>query len=127
VFPAERAQAPARNAALDSALEAERVMLQKELAREINGETEFTGSLLRKVRESQGIELSEIAKLTKISSTHLQAVEAERFAELPALVYTRGFVQQLAKFLKLDATQVSKTYLRRLREWRALSDGDSEP
>ena len=127
VFPAERFEAPARNAALDSALEAERSMLQKELAREINGETEFTGTLLRKVRESQGIELSEIAKLTKISSTHLQAVEAERFAELPALVYTRGFVQQLAKFLKLDATQVSKTYLRRLREWRALSDGDSEP
>src|SRR3954471_975727 len=127
VFPAERAQAPARNPALDSALEAERAMLQKELAREINGETEFTGNLLRKVRESQGIELSEIAKLTKISSTHLQAIEAERFSELPALVYTRGFVQQLAKFLKLDATQVSKTYLRRLREWRALSDGDSEP
>ncbi|MEO8904145.1 MAG: helix-turn-helix domain-containing protein [Polyangiaceae bacterium] len=127
VFPAERAEAPARNAALDSALEAERSMLQKELSREINGETEFTGTLLRKVRESHGVELSEIAKLTKISSTHLQAIEAEKFADLPALVYTRGFVQQLAKFLKLDATQVSKTYLRRLREWRALSDGDSEP
>ena len=127
VFPEEPAEAPARNATLDSALEAERAMLQKELAREINGETEFTGTLLRKVRESLGIELAEIAKLTKISSTHLQAIESERFGELPALVYTRGFVQQLAKFLKLDATQVSKTYLRRLREWRALSDGDSEP
>ena len=127
VFPAQQAEAPARNAALDSALEAERSMLQKELSREINGETEFTGTLLRKVRESHGIELSEIAKLTKISSTHLQAIEGERFGELPALVYTRGFVQQLAKFLKLDPTQVSKTYLRRLREWRALSDGDQEP
>ena len=127
VFPAEPAVAPARNAALDSALEAERSMLQKELAREINGETEFTGTLLRKVRESLGIELAEIAKLTKISSTHLQAIEAEHFAELPALVYTRGFVQQLAKFLKLDATQVSKTYLRRLREWRAIADGESQP
>jgi len=127
VFPAEQAELPKRNAGLDSALEAERSMLQKELAREINGETEFTGTLLRKVREAHGIELSEIAKLTKISSTHLQAIESERFAELPALVYTRGFVQQLAKFLKLDPTQVSKTYLRRLREWRALSDGEQEP
>jgi flagellar biosynthesis protein FlhG len=127
VFPATPFEQPKRNAGLDSALEAERSMLQKELAREINGETEFTGTLLRKVRESHGIELSEIAKLTKISSTHLQAIEAERYAELPALVYTRGFVQQLAKFLKLDPTQVSKTYLRRLREWRALSDGDQEP
>jgi flagellar biosynthesis protein FlhG len=127
VFPAHEAEAPARDAAQDSALEAERSMLQGELARELNGETEFTGMLLRKVRESQGIELHEIAKLTKISSTHLQAIEAERFADLPALVYTRGFVQQLAKFLKLDPTQVSKTYLRRLREWRALSDGDPGP
>jgi len=127
VFPDEPAEAPARNAALDSALEAERSMLQKELAREINGETEFTGPLLRKVREAHGIELSEIAKLTKISTSHLQAIEGELFADLPALVYTRGFVQQLAKFLKLDATQVSKTYLRRLREWRALTDGDSQP
>ncbi len=127
VFPAERTEAPRRNAALDGALEAERSMLQKELSREINGETEFTGILLRKVREAQGIELSEIAKLTKISSSHLQAIEAEKFSELPALVYARGFVQQLAKFLKLDATQVSKTYLRRLREWRALNDGDPEP
>lgn len=126
VFPAEQAELPKRNAGLDSALEAERSMLQKELAREINGETEFTGTLLRKVREAHGIELSEIAKLTKISSTHLQAIESERFAELPALVYTRGFVQQLAKFLKLDPTQVSKTYLRRLREWRAISDGEQE-
>jgi flagellar biosynthesis protein FlhG len=40
-------------------------------------------------------------------------------------VYTRGFVQQLAKFLKLDPTQVTKTYLRRLRESRAESDGES--
>jgi 3-methyladenine DNA glycosylase/8-oxoguanine DNA glycosylase len=46
--------------------------------------------------------------------------------ELPALVYTRGFVQQVAKFLKLDPTQVTKTYLRRLREWRAESDGETQ-
>ncbi len=80
-----------------------------------------------KCAKSQGIELSEIAKLTKISSTHLQAIEARTLRRVAALVYTRGFVQQLAKFLKLDPTQVSKTYLRRLREWRALSDGDQEP
>ena len=37
-------------------------MLQAELAREIGPDTEFTGPLLRKVRESQGIELAEIAR-----------------------------------------------------------------
>jgi flagellar biosynthesis protein FlhG len=97
------------------ALAAEQLMLQGELAREIGPDTEFTGTLLRKVRESQGIELAEISARTKIGRTHLTAVEDERFADLPALVYVRGFLAELAKFLKLDPAQVQKTYLRRMR------------
>ena len=53
---------------------------------------------------------------TKIARAHLQAIEDERFDELPALVYTRGFLGELAKMLRLDPTQVQKTYLRRMRE-----------
>ena len=104
---------------------AERAVLRQELSREINAETEFTGRLLAKVRESMGVELLDIARETKISVAHLAAIEAEAFADLPALVYTRGFVQQLAKFLKLDPAQVTKTYLRRLRAFRAELDGDT--
>lgn len=124
IFPETEAEAP-RSPAADSALLAERAVLRQELSREINAETEFTGRLLAKVREALGVELHEIARETKISVTHLTAIENEAFDELPALVYTRGFVQQLAKFLKLDPTQVTKTYLRRLREWRAETDGDA--
>lgn len=102
-----------------SASAAELAMLQAELAREIDGETQFTGTLLRKVRESQGIELADIAQRTKISVTHLAALEAESAADLPATVYVQGFVQTVAKFLKLDPAQVSKTYVRRLRETAA--------
>src|SRR6185369_5923721 len=99
----------------------ELAMLQADLAREINGETQFTGALLRKVRESQGIELTDIAQRTKISVTHLAALEAEAAADLPATVYVQGFVQTVAKFLRLDAAQVSKTYMRRLREGASAS------
>lgn len=91
-------------------------MLQAELAREINAETQFTGALLRKVRESQGIEIADIAQRTKISTAHLMAIENESVGDLPAAVYVQGFVQQVAKFLKLDPVQVAKTYMRRLRE-----------
>jgi flagellar biosynthesis protein FlhG len=125
IFPETEAEAP-RSPAADSALLAERAVLRQELSREINAETEFTGRLLAKVREALGVELHEIARETKISINHLTAIETEAFDELPALVYTRGFVQQLAKVLKLDPTQVTKTYLRRLREWRAESDGDAQ-
>ena len=46
-------------------------------------------------------------------------------ADIAGGAFLRGFVQQLAKYLKLDPTQVSKTYLRRLREWRALTEGET--
>jgi flagellar biosynthesis protein FlhG len=115
MFPDEQTRDAPVRAAPNAALEAERALLRSELGREIGGETEFTGRLLQKVREAQGVEIEDIAKLTKISHGHLRAIEAEAFTELPALVYTRGFVRELAKFLKLDPTQVTRTYLRRMR------------
>ncbi len=107
------------------AVAAEQLMLQRELQRDIGPDTEFSGSLLRKVRESLGLEIVEISAKTKISRAHLQAIEDERFAELPALVYTRGFLVELAKQLHLDPMQVPKTYLRRLREELAARDKES--
>lgn len=98
------------------ALAAEQLLLQSELAREIGPDTEFTGPLLRKVRESQGIELTEISSRTKISKAHLSALEEESYGDLPAMVYVRGFVSELAKYLRLDPAQVQRTYLRRMRE-----------
>lgn len=124
IFPEEAEPEARREPEVDSALEAERAMLRQELAREIHAETEFTGRLLSKVRESQGIELDEIARHTKIGVAHLKAIESEDFQALPALVYTRGFVQQIAKYLKLDPAQVTRTYLRRFRIGRAAEGGD---
>lgn len=98
------------------ALVVEQVMLQHELQREIGPDTEFSGGLLRKVRESLGLELADISRTTKIARSHLQAIEDERFGELPALVYVRGFLVEFAKQVRLDPVQVQKTYLRRLRE-----------
>ncbi len=119
-FPATEEPEGGLNAQEDSALAAERRMLREELTRELSAETEFTGVLLAKVRESLGIEIEEIARRTKISASHLRAIEAEEYQALPALVYTRGFLQQVAKCLELDPTQVTRTYLRRMR-------GESRP
>ncbi len=105
----------------DEARLLEQAMMRREIAHEIHPETEFHGALLRRVRESQGIELEDITKKTKISVSHLRAIEADAFESLPAEVYARGFVQQLAQMLGLDATLVSRTYLRRLRIARKTS------
>jgi flagellar biosynthesis protein FlhG len=68
--------------------------------------------------EAQGIEIRDIASITKISPMHLRAIENEEADALPAPVYVRGFLQQIAKTLKLDPNQVTKTYLKRIRAMR---------
>lgn len=111
---AERAERPAQSAAE----QAEQALLRQDLAREIHAETEFTGDLLRRVRQSLGIELQDISQRTKISVTFLRAIEEDDFGSLPAEVYARGFVNQIAGILGLDATQATRTYVRRLRSAR---------
>lgn len=81
----------------------------------ITPETHFTGALLRAVRESQGISLKHISTTTKIGVAYLEALEGDDYAMLPAQVYVRGFVTELAKCLKLDPEHVSRTYIRRYR------------
>jgi flagellar biosynthesis protein FlhG len=63
------------------------------------------------------VDLREVIGKTKISHGYLRAIEEEDFAVLPALVYTRGFVAELAKYLRLDPIQVSKSYIRRYRRF----------
>lgn len=114
-FPDDVPHSAPKRTATSAAL-AEQLLLQAEVAREVHPETEFTGALLTKVRLSQGVELSDIAQRTKISASHLRAIEAEAVADLPALVYVQGFVQEIAKYLRLDTQQVVRSYMRRLRD-----------
>jgi flagellar biosynthesis protein FlhG len=81
----------------------------------ISPETEFDGALLRAIRESQGLELKQISRRTKINLQYLEALEGDDFAALPALVYVRGFVTEMAKVLRLDPVQVAHTYVRRVK------------
>ena len=113
-FPETEQQQPAPSRR--RVISEDQLLLQTELAREIRPETAFSGELLRKVRESQGVGLEDISSHTKIAMAYLSALEDERYDELPAEVYVRGFVQQIAKYLDLDTAQVVKTYMRRMRE-----------
>ncbi|MEZ4410417.1 MAG: helix-turn-helix domain-containing protein, partial [Polyangiales bacterium] len=83
---------------------------------EITPETEFTGALLKQMREARGVELKDISARTRIPPHYLRAIEEEEFDALPAAVYTRGFVVEVAKSLRLDVEQVVRSYLRRYRK-----------
>ena len=60
------------------------------------------GENLRRERELRGVTLLELSNFTKINLRHLQALEADRFNELPGGVFNRGFVRGVARYMKLD-------------------------
>ena len=63
---------------------------------------EFDGARLRRARLRRGIELDEIARITKINPTYLALPRGGALRELPARVYVRGFVVAYARCLGLD-------------------------
>ena len=81
-------------------------------------EGEFDGERLRRVRMQRGLELEEIAKVTKVNPTYLRFIEEERFDDLPAAVYVRGFVVGYASCVGLDGKRVAKSYMTRYEESR---------
>ena len=69
--------------------------------------TDFTGSLLKKIREYKNVTIERMAEMTRISKTHITALENEDLPKLPADVYVRGYVYQYAKVLKLNPDLVA--------------------
>lgn len=72
---------------------------------------EINGELLRRVREARGLSLGQVADKTRISRMHLENVEADRYDALPATVYLRGILMNIARELMLDPLKVAKSYL----------------
>jgi cytoskeleton protein RodZ len=70
------------------------------------------GQVLRKTRRARGLELSEVERATKIRVKFLQAMEEDRWEELPAPVYARGFLEIYARYLGLDDEALVDRYRR---------------
>jgi len=73
---------------------------------------DFDGPRLRRARLRRGIELDDVARITKINPTYLAFLEEGRFGELPARVYVRGFVAAYASCIGLDPIRVASSYMK---------------
>ncbi|MBU1429727.1 helix-turn-helix domain-containing protein, partial [Myxococcota bacterium] len=69
------------------------------------------GPVLAMVRQLCQVPLAEIAERTKISMFTLRCIEEPRYADLPAPVYLRGFLKQIATLLHLDGDRVVREYM----------------
>lgn len=72
---------------------------------------DYSGIFLKSVREYKNVTIERMAEMTRISKTHITALENEDVSKLPADVYVRGYVYQYAKVLKLDPDRVATSYL----------------
>jgi len=72
------------------------------------------GEQLRARREQLGRSIEEVHRRTRISSSVLQAMEADDFSGFPNPVYARAFLRDYARDLQLDEEPLSEELDRRL-------------
>lgn len=68
--------------------------------------TGTAGSLLRAAREKQGLHIAALAAAIKVSQRKLEALESDRYDELPDATFTRALAQTVCRTLKVDARPV---------------------
>ncbi len=78
----------------------------------------YDGPRLRRARLLRGVEIDQIADVTKVNPTYLRFIEDERYDDLPAAVYVRGFVTAYARCLGLEPAGVSLSYVERMEQHR---------
>ena len=88
------------------------------MEQKIEQSTDFNGAYLRQIREYKNVDMARLVEMTRISRTQLEAIENDNLSKLPADVYTRGFVSQLAKVLKLNPDLVATSYLHHIKRLR---------
>lgn len=96
--------------------------LEGSLAGDSEQDDEFDGPRLRRLRMHRGLDLDEIADITKVNSKYLRCIEEEAFDGLPAPVYVRGFVSAYAQTIGLNPQRVVASYMLRLEEGTKESD-----
>jgi len=65
-------------------------------------ESHHFGSWLKSRREGCGLSLAELSRATKIKQQMLELIEADRWGDLPAPVFVRGFVSAYARQVGAD-------------------------
>jgi hypothetical protein len=69
------------------------------------------GETLKRERELREITLREVSEATKINIRYLEALEANRFENLPGGLFNKGFIRAYAAYIGLDGEAMVTSYL----------------
>jgi Helix-turn-helix domain len=74
------------------------------------------GAFLRHHRLVSGLTLDQVSVETKIRPNLLDSIEKEEWSKLPAPVFVRGFVLQVARLLRMDEPKdLAAAYVQKMR------------
>jgi len=68
------------------------------------------GLILRETRESRGLTLEDVAKVTRIGKSYLSDLEEEKFDKLPSGAYAKGFLRVYSAYLGLSEQEMIALY-----------------
>ena len=70
------------------------------------------GRLLRTTREAHGYSLEQVADITRVKRSYLEAIEESAYDRLPSRAFSIGFVKAYAKALGLDDESLAELFKR---------------
>lgn len=75
-------------------------------------DTHSAGSILAAGRRAAGLSIAEVSSKLKLSQRQIEALEADRYADLPGNTFVKGFARNYARLLNIDP-QTMLAYLER--------------
>jgi curved DNA-binding protein CbpA len=82
-----------------------------EFEKEIQNQVSWNGEFIKRVREYKGLSIERISEKTKINPYYITSIEKMDVSGLPASVFVRGYVSQIAKELGLNEKSVADSYI----------------
>lgn len=74
------------------------------------------GGQLSAARLAQGFSTNDVAKQLRLSQTQIEALEADRFSQLPEATIVKGFIRNYAKILKIPSAPLLVAYVEMVPE-----------
>lgn len=84
------------------------------------------GQELRREREGRGVTVDDICAVTKVSSRHVEALEADRYQDLPGGVFRKGIVRSYVSAVGLEEAAWIERFEASLRESGAASPEEQD-
>ena len=69
------------------------------------------GRYIASARASKGLSVEELSSTTRIAGRYLEAIEANDFERLPAAVFVRGYLREIAAALDIDEEALVEGYM----------------